>query len=310
MMPSTARWMMVGSLLGFAAFAPAWAQSPYEPQVNSEGLVTLKRQPEVLRLQIELLAKGQDLKEALSKLKARREAARAKLLEFGANEKSIEFSESRLSSGKSDQRRQMEMMIRRRLEKKPKEEGEKAKAEPITVGCTLTAEWPIKTQDADELLIFSHELEEKVKAADLGGRKDLAAKTPEEEEMDEETKQEMSSYSGEEGPQPGEPIFMFVARIPDDQRDKAMAEAFQKAKANAARLAKAAGAELGSLRSLSTRQQPDYQRMNRYNRAYGSYAYELMQRYSPEDTTVDEAIGMEPGPVAFKIVVDASFLLK
>jgi len=62
----------------------------------------------------------------------------------------------------------------------------------------------LKTQDSDELLIFTGELQEKIRAADLAGLKDLEPRTPEEEEQQEESEgEDMPSFSGDEGPQAG-----------------------------------------------------------------------------------------------------------
>lgn len=289
----------------------AWGQVQTEPAVTGDGSVTVTLQPEVMRLRIDLLAKGKDLKEAMTKLKERRETARKKIIEMGASEKTIDIAAASLSAGKTDERRQMEMMVRARMAGRKADKEKEAKPQPVTVSATLTAEWPIKTQDNDELLLMAQELQEKIKAADLAGLKDMEAKSTEEEEEEEAESPEEVLYSGDQGPKPGEPAFVFVARIPADRLDKATAEAFEKARAKALRLAKAAGVLTGNLRFLSSHQRPDYDRMSRYRYAYGSYFQELIQQsYSAEGADAEEAIGAEPGPVTFRVTVTASFEIK
>ena len=120
----------------------------------------------------------------------------------------------------------------------------------------------------------------------------------------------MNSY-GNEAPKPGEPIFMFVSRIPEAERDKAVAEAFQKAKAQASKLAKAAGTELGALKSLSSTSTSGNAN-NNYQ--YNARAWRAMQMaglgQSDDDEANEnaaEALGAEPGPVKVHVTVMAAF---
>ena len=50
---------------------------------------------------------------------------------------------------------------------------------------------------------------------------------------------------GDENRPPGTPQFIFIAKITDADREKALADAFTKAKSQAARTAKAAGHSVG-----------------------------------------------------------------
>jgi hypothetical protein len=78
--------------------------------------------------------------------------------------------------------------------------------------------------------------------------------SPEEQELAEEMAEMMSDHgygSGSEA-KPGEPQFVFVARISEEDRRQAMTEAFAKAQASAARVAAAAGKELGELAHLQS----------------------------------------------------------
>ena len=134
---------------------------------------------------------------------------------------------------------------------------------------------------------------------------------------DEESKEEemmMQMSMGEDGqPKPGETAFVYARRISNEDRAKLLADAFGKAKTDAARLAQAAGRELGTLRTLS-------ENTNAGNdEEYDSYQrqqyYRLMQRsgYGRGGESVEgasEAVGMRPGLVSFRVTVSAAFALK
>jgi uncharacterized protein YggE len=299
---------------------PAWAQFGAgigygNGTVTGSGVVEIKRQPDRLRLQVELLAKGSNLKEALALLKDRIEAARLQVGALGVIKKSVAFGNPKLSSTKTDQQKQMEQMLIQRLRQRGKRKPKKSKASsPVTVSAELTAEWKLTAKTIEELLIVSYELQEKIKAADLAGRKQAEKLSPEEQELLEEAASGFGYGSSDEA-KPGEPSFLFVSGISDDEREKSLAAAFQKAKSRAARLAKAAGSQLGELKSLSAQNTPgagldDYSMYG----GYSSPAYRAIQRamtaaqLGTEDAS--EAIGAIPGTVTYTITVTASFDLK
>ena len=73
-------------------------QSSGRQAINGMGRVPLHREPTRLRMYVQVAAKGKNLKEALAKLKDRREAATLELERLKADEKSIVFSSPSLSS--------------------------------------------------------------------------------------------------------------------------------------------------------------------------------------------------------------------
>src|SRR5438105_15250856 len=78
----------------------AAAQS-VEAMVSGSGSASISRQPNLLRMQIELRGEGKDIKEALAKLHASEASARKKVLALGANEQSTSLGEVRDGSVKS-----------------------------------------------------------------------------------------------------------------------------------------------------------------------------------------------------------------
>ena len=305
----------------FAQAVPAAAQSAGgAPSVSGTGIAVIEHAPETLRVEIDVLAKGKDLKDALNKLKQRRKAAEQQLAKLGADAKSVRFGTPRISSVDNDQQRQMQMMMRQRMAGRGKRRAadKPAVAPPVTIAVSLTAEWPLKTDDDDgaegseQLLLAAHALEAKVKEADLGGRKAAEELSPEEAELAEENEDddEQVYYSGQPQAKPGEPRFVYVSSISDQDRAEALAKAFERAKADAQRLAQAAGAELGALQRLSGGNElgADPESYNEW----GPYGYQMLQRAAQRQPTDDklEAIGARPEMLKYQVSVSATFGLK
>ena len=117
-------------------------------------------------------------------------------------------------------------------------------------------------------------------------------------------------YGDDEGIKPGEPMFVFVTPIAPADREKALAEGFQKAKSRAARLAKAAGAELGALKSLNDSESDASDESNGSPYGYDRQAYQMMQMMRGGMDELAEAIGAQPTNVVYRVTVTASFDLK
>ena len=302
---------------------PAAAPSYGASSVSGTGTATIERAPETLRMEVDVLAKGKDLKDALSKLKQRRKAAEQQLAKLGADTKSIRFGTPRVSSVDNDQQRQMQMMMRQRMSGRGKRRAadKPAVTPPVTIAVSLVAEWPLKTDDADgtggadgaeQFLLAAHALEAKIKDADLGGRKAAEELSPEEAELAEESEDddEQVYYSGQPQAKPGEPRFVYVASISDGERAQALGKAFERAKADALRLAQAAGTELGNLQRLSGGNEAggDPESLSEW----GPYEYQMYQRAAQQRPTDDklEAIGARPGMLKYQVTVSATFALK
>jgi uncharacterized protein YggE len=277
-----------------------------EGAITGTGSATIARQPNLLRMQIALNAEGKDMKEALAKLRATEAAARKKLLDLGASGPSVLLSDIRDGSVKSQREMQMEMIMMRqqgRAGKKPTT----AQAKVVKLAATLKAEWPLNG-GGDELLTNSWSLVEKIKSADVGGKKNAPALSPEQQEEQEE-QQAMAEQMGDpsQPADPREPQFVYVARLSEDEQARAAAEAFAGAKAEAAHLAKAAGADLGALRQLSSQVAPAKNEDN--ENPYYAYLANAMggARTNP---SISEAVGPQASEVSMRVVVTAAFAVK
>jgi uncharacterized protein YggE len=282
--------------------------------VSGTGAVKIEKQPTVMRMKIDLIAKAGSIKEALKSLEDRKNTARKQLEELGADTESIKFGAASVSSEQSEQQQQMLMMMEMINERRGRSarETDSKTAVPITVTCSLTADWKLTAQTPGKLLEFVHPLQQEIRNADISGAKDATALTPEQQELIEEMGSEFRSnrYSSSSEPQPGTPMFAFAAPISEDEQDQALAEAFQKAKANAFRLSKAAGMSLGKLVSVSSNESRG-SGFDEYSDYYGGGYYGSrmgrMQALLEADDSSREAIGVEPGIVQATVTVTAQF---
>jgi uncharacterized protein YggE len=283
-----------------------------QQSISATGTASVKRKPTVLRMYLELVAKGSNLDEALKKMKDRRTSARAQLETLKADKDAITFGDPSLSSAASPRQRQIEVMLMARMQSRGKKAAKTPSAAPVTVTELLTAQWSLEAETPEQMLVMAQTLQEKVKAADLAGIKDAEKLSPEEEELADEASQ-MSDQSGEQRMPAGQPYFMFIARLSQADREKLLGEAFAKAKTQAADLAKAADVELGPLTGISgqcggQRNLGD-EEYNSYNNSSSIRRMLAQQTAEGGDETRYEAMSNDPAAVSFYGSVQANFRL-
>jgi len=302
--------------------AAMMAGSPAKETVAGVGAVVLHRQPTAMRMYLSLPGKGKNLEEALAKLRQRRETALAELEKLKVDKDSITLGNPTAATSMSDaqRRRQFEQMVRQRMRASGAKGGKVPKLpEVVSVGMMLTAQWPLEAKDPEQLLAAAHGLQQQLKAADLAGAKDKAkdALTPEEQELVEEGEAGMdatmpSSMEGQEV-EPGAPMFVYVAKISEEERNRAYADAFAKAKAQAAQLAQAAGAGLGPLVGLSGQGGGSSEVENPYEGGMSSsYRYVLARQRNAagQDQKENESVASDSGSITFRFHVRAIFALE
>lgn len=295
--------VLAAAILVAAGAAPtARAQSAAgssDGVVTGAGAVTLKRLPDVMRVQVQLSAEGKTVKEALAKLKERRESAKKKLASLGAVAESIAADDPQIE-GADPRGQQVERLMRMRNARRAPNAagGAAAAAAPVRVTGILRGEWALSSKTVEESLVAVTELREKVRAADLAEVKMASLE-------EQEAREEAAAETGEQAAAPGEPAFVFVARITDEERAKSMAEAFAKAKDNAAALARAAGAQLGPLKQLAGQSGGEDEAMQLMEYNYRRYRQPMM--VTPGER---EAASSAPGMVTVTVSVTASFAIK
>lgn len=317
-----------------------WAQTSTAATVQGEGTVILRPQPVVLRMQVKLQSEGKTAKLALAKLKTRREAALAKLQALKADPASISaanpvISELQLWDPYSTSGYQPPPPS----VSPPRLPGP-AQVPHLFVGSvtlTLTADWPLEGDTPEELLLEARALREKIEAADIADTKDAETRSAEQPRVLEAGPRavlEMAppaplrpsqptpatsvprTFVGPARPSPtfgfpprsgaamaaGGPSFRYVARLSGQQRKAALAEAFNKAKAEASELAEAAGARLGPLAELSGE-------VTAYRRG-PTYPIASAGPPLPPALHENEAIAFSTEAIEFRVHVRAKFNLK
>jgi hypothetical protein len=283
-------------------------------KVTGQGAFEMRKQPDILRVQVEVLAKARTAKDAVAKLQEHRQAAKAKLESMGALPATIEFSEPVVTNTMDPQEARMQAMMQRRM---MMQGGKKAPAKakeppPIVVSCLLKAEIPLTAPNPEELLIVSHNLEERIKQADLGAMKSLKQGAPQEEEANEEQMQMMGMMPGEEQNARGTAILSYVKKLTAEDRALAVREAFKRAEKQAAELAGAAGLVLGPVISLdeTPSQMNDSDGPNNMEWMYSRMGIRVAVPQLGDYKKGPEASGSKPAMVAYRIGVNASFELK
>jgi hypothetical protein len=280
--------------------------------ISATGTASVKRNPTVLRMYLELVAKGSNLDEALKKMKDRRESARGQLETLKADKDTITFGDPSMSGASSPRQRQIEVMLMARMQSRGKKAAKTPIAAPVTVSVLLTAQWSLEAETPEQMLVLAQTLQEKIKAADLAGIKDAEKLSPEEEELAEEASQ-MIDQSDEQRTPAGQPNFMFIARLTQADREKLLGEAFAKAKTQAADLAKAADVDLGPLTGISgqcggQRNLGD-EEYSPYNNTSNIRRMLAQQTGEGADETRYEAMSNDPAAVSFSGTVQANFHL-
>jgi uncharacterized protein YggE len=301
-------------ILGIALLTTAaWGHEPCEGTVTGQGSVVIERLPDLLRVDVLLVATGKDYRDALARLDARRAMAQQRLVQLGASEGTISTSEPSIVSARQAPRTIAATPIGGLAPvEDPGSSGThspdaKPRPVPSAVSKRLRADLPLKSTGADELLLVAQNLQKRVRDAGLSGVKELG---------EDATRLEIPGCNVcGAAAEPGAPSFQFVARIGAEERSKALAAAFARARSQADQLARAAGCELGELRSLSgtSTVAPDLRGI--MGTPFAAGVSPLAAGFDPSSAPGGspseelEATGIRPGKVQYRIGVNATFAL-
>jgi uncharacterized protein YggE len=301
-------------LIGFGV-DPSRADEPQSSHVSGQGSFEVKKQPEFLRVQVEVLAKAKTAKDALAKLQERRQAAKTKLEGMGATAESIEFGEPSVVAELDPREAQMQMMMVRRAMRMQgqgnKPAGKPKEAPPVVVSCQLKAQIRLTAPNPDEMLVLTHGLEERIKAADLGGTKALKQGSPQDEELAQEEMQNMGMMGGDEQRTRGQPFIVYVCKLTDEERIRAVREAFKRAEHQASELAGAAGQVIGPVLKLDEMPVQSNDAETQMEYVYSQMGMRMQQvNLGSDDKNVVEALGSRPAKVVYRVGVTASFEMR
>lgn len=298
-------WLSTGTCLILALCGTNAANAAETDGISTSGEAVVEANPERMRLKMELSFKGKDLPEALSKWKARQPELEKQLLALGAIKESIKLSDPLVDQSQHQDQAQISRMMNRmsgRRGRRPAEDLPKGAS--VKVRADLTVEWPLKFTDRADLLVQVAKRQEAIKAADLGGLKSSDEDGSEEEEMTDEMEAMQQMYGNQNRPKPGEPVFLFVAKVPPANREQALTGAFRDARAQALQLAKAADVELGPVRTLST--QVAYGMDEDDNESFG---YRQLYNRDKKSGDEDEASSLTPTILKRRFYVQAVFAM-
>lgn len=183
--------------------------------------------------------------------------------------------------------------------------------QPVRVSASARAEWPLAAKTNDEFLALAQDLQTKVKAADLMPKDANSNLSPEEQEELEE--QALMGEAAGQMQQQG-PLFLYVSNVSPDDRAKLTADAFARAREEALRLARAAGADLGPVRQLTSTAGTEDTNPQMYPGHFDPFAYARaaygVQPPQAADSDAAEATATQPGLVTYRVTVSASFSLR
>jgi hypothetical protein len=175
----------------------------------------------------------------------------------------------------------------------------------------LKAEWPLTATEPAKALSLASQIEQKIKAEDLAGKKDMEKLSSADQEALEESEGQ-PSY-GEYGPdqEEGQILLLYVAKVSKKDQAETLKKAFDKAKAQAEQMVAAAGMRLGAIRQVRSGMDSATSQLREFGEmADNPYAYRMMQQLAAggldgEDQT--EAIAAAPGSLKHHAMLTGTF---
>jgi uncharacterized protein YggE len=288
--------------------------------VSATGSASIERPAERMRMQIVIQGRDATPEGALKVLNQRIDKARKSLAKLEADKNSIRVGAPRIVEP-SQNMMQNQMMIMGGVAVGAAGLGAGAAAggevaQPIIFSATLTADWILAAEEPGAMLAAVHQLQQKIKAVELSGV-DEEAGLPDQGAAPPEGVLFQQVMISTGMPDLRQPAFCFVAEVAEQEYERAVAEAYERARRQAARLAKAAGLQLGDIRSLSSAivSNPEVNQTLTFPMQAGQenprnlLLMQALQQQGPRDD-VQEALGVQPGIIKLRVDVTTSFDIK
>jgi hypothetical protein len=203
-----------------------------EPIVTASGTGSITRPTNLLYFDARIVAQGATVQEAVNDLRERRAQFLKSFEPLGSDKGSLEIGTmKRWDVGGADVE------------------------PPITLSLSVRAQWTLNSADAEELLLEADALEAKIKAAELGWSKSFAHQAARGNGFVRRGREALIPEPGlQDNPvSAGERTRVFhygATPLSEEERTELLATTFEKAKASADELARAAGRRLGNPRTL------------------------------------------------------------
>lgn len=281
--------------------------------VASTGQATLRVSPDRMRMALEIVGRGNDVPTATASLKERTKAAQAQLKQFQAIADSIQIHPMQVDDGQSQQHQQLRERLMEGLNELERDTENLAPL--VTVSTILTAEWKLSSASEAERLAQVHDIQTRVRAADLSGRDDASGLPPESQELLEESMMLSASYGY--GAEDTGPRFVFYRNVSADQYAALLKTALQRATDRATLLAAAADLTIGEIVHLKRVSAADAQAFEeQFSYLYGVTdsgslsTQELVRRVAdPTDGSVN-VIGETASQVSLVVNVSVEFSIE
>jgi uncharacterized protein YggE len=307
-------------LLAAVAQAAA-AEASKEPMLSASASVMVPLKPTALRMVLRLQTQDKTLKGAMAKLKDRRESAMKKLEALHPAKDTVKFVGPSIGGDEGPMRTITSTSIAYKTPVPapptwapptlppavavPPSSPIPRGPQPVVVFVTLSAEWPLKGESIEKLLVEANELKNRIEAADLTDRKKVKRPGSDDESSEDDEEAPATYPSSPYAPPviyrpadpasvPGVPVFHYVARVSAERRKAALADAVGKAKDRAAELADAAGVRLAGISYIRLAQVTS-------NRSWSDESLPSINMY--EDETVDA----DPNKLRVLVTVDVSY---
>jgi hypothetical protein len=295
----------------FALFSAAASAQQTSGALYGQGSEELSVLANEMRVTVSLDVKADSIEGAFEKLKTEQERLRALVVEAGALEDSVEFTDASTGAAASSR---MEQNMRRMMKASNMDEEE---AEKKTLSFTLKCTWPLTDESYEKQVIEADHLKDAIVALDFVNKEEM---TPEElEEMEElglgddhdyDEYEYMMMYE-QKGVQAGVPSFAYVREIDGETVRDMVRKATAKAKAAAVDVASVTGVELKELQGVGWNVVPtneqdtdDYYQQQMYMRMMASVGMASGGASSFDDVT---AVGMKPGSLKVIATVTAIY---
>jgi uncharacterized protein YggE len=230
------------------------AQGEAATGIQTSGTSTIQVTPTKIRLSLTMEAEADDAKKAIKLLQTHKEKVRQSLSELKAEDKSIQFSSTRLEQNDGFPPNYPSPAIRARIMQQANNRGVDPEDLPVIfiAKADLQVDWSLPTADADAIALLVSALKEQVIEKDLIG-KNIESDIADELRDKVESLQQMAMQQGyyiDSSASGGGLTVALVGEVTAEQRKAAIKAAYDEAVSNAQDIAAATGKSFKKVLSI------------------------------------------------------------
>lgn len=272
-------------LLGLGLNSKAQAQVDGSTGIQTSGSAVIEVVPTKIRLNLTIEAEADDAKKAIKLLQTHKDKVREALAELKADEKTIEFSSTRLEQNDGFPPNYPSPAIRARIMQQANNRGVDPEDMPIIymAKADLQVDWTLPTPDPDAVALLVSALREQVNEKDLVG-KNIESDISDDLREKVESLQQMAMQQGyyiDSSASGGALSISLVGVINADQRKVAIKQAYDEAVSNAQDIAAATGKNFTKVLSIQQSETSNAMGVQTIQNAYG----QVVQSSGPKKST-------------------------